>query len=64
MFREMTRIRQQLAGGRNIWVSLYYDDEKDMVYTKEGKGRELVTHILNEVTPAEVKEMVMKWRWR
>ncbi len=59
-----TRIRQQLAGGRNIWLPLYYSDEKDTVYTKEGKGRELVTHIINEVTPAEVREMVTKWLWR
>jgi hypothetical protein len=59
-----TRIRQQLAGGANIWLPLYYNDKTDTVYTKDGRDRELVTHFLNEVTPKEVKETVKKWLWR
>ena len=55
---------QQAVNGRNIWMPLYYSDEKDAVYTQPGTGRELVTHLLNENSPAEIKAVVMKWKWR
>ena len=59
-----TREAQQAVNGRNIWLPLYYSDEKDAVYTKSGEGRELVTHLLNEVSTEDIKEIVKKWKWR
>lgn len=49
---------------KNIWIPVYYSDEKDTVYTEPGQGRELVTHLLNPCEPSVIKAMVMKWKWR
>ena len=49
---------------KNIWIPVYYSEDKDTVYTEPGKGRELVTHLLNPCEPSVIKEIVMKWKWR
>ena len=60
---KVTQIWQSLSGGQNIWVPLYYSYKKDAVYTNPGEDRELVTHLLNMVTPTQVEEIVKKWKW-
>lgn len=59
-----TEILQAFNGGGNIYVPLYYDSESDTVFTNPGEGRDLVTHILNKVTPSEIQDMVNKWKWQ
>lgn len=57
-FNEVMRIN------RNIYLPVYYSDDKDTVYTEPGRDRELVTHLINPCTPSEIKEIVTKWKWR
>lgn len=53
-----------LGISNNIYLPVYYSDDKDTVYTEPGKDRELVTHLINPCTPTEIKEIVMRWKWR
>lgn len=64
---EESRINMNFAmtmGNNNMWLPLYYSDEKDAVFTEPGKGRELVTHLLNPCTEKEIKEIITRWKWR
>lgn len=56
---------EQLArNGKNIYIPLYYNEKNDTVYVESGKNRELVTHLINAVSPADIKEIIHKWKWR
>ena len=55
---------QFVREGKNIWIPLFYNEKNDTVYVEPGKGRELVTHLINAVSPAEIKDIIHKWKWR
>lgn len=59
-----SKAAQAAVNGANIWLPLYYSDEKDAVYTTSGKDRELVTYLINENTATDIKEIVNRWKWR
>lgn len=61
---DKTKREQAAVNGRNIWIPLYYNSDNDTVYTVSGNNRELVTHLLNECSSAEIKEIVTRWLWR
>lgn len=50
-----------LCEDRSTWIDLFYDIEKDTVYTTAGANRSKVTTLINPNTAEDIKEAVKRW---
>ena len=67
-YRKVAKATQSidLTNGRtqhDTMVSMYYDEDKQTLYTEHAPGRVLICDWLNPVTEDEVLKALRRWMW-